>query len=71
MGLATLAPVGFAGAEVVGLAHIVSTLARIIHERSAFVHNAPAAMGILVAAGFDTAPSAVLKTSPGLSEGPA
>jgi hypothetical protein len=41
-------------------------------ERYAFVHNAPAAMGFLAAAGFDTALRAVLKTSPGLvlSEGP-
>ena len=41
-------------------------------ERCAFVHHAPAAVGFLAAAGFDTAPGAVLKTSPGLvlSEGP-
>ena len=49
------------------------TLARIIHERCAFIHYAPAASRpFLVAAGFDTALRAVLKTSPGrvLSEGP-
>ena len=47
-------------------------LARIIHERSAFVHDAPADACFLVVAGFDTALRAVLKTSPGLvlSEGP-
>jgi hypothetical protein len=41
-------------------------LARIIHERCAFVHNAPAAISFLAAAGFDTARGALLKTSPGL-----
>jgi hypothetical protein len=47
-------------------------LARIIHERYAFVHDAPAAGRFPAAAGFDTALRAVLKTSPGLvlSEGP-
>jgi len=47
-------------------------LARIIHERCALVNNAPAARGSSCVAGFDTAPRAVLKTSPGrvLSEGP-
>ena len=48
-------------------------LARMIHERCAFIHHAPAASRpFLVAAGFDTALRAVLKTSPGLvlSEGP-
>ena len=51
---------------------LMRPLARIIHERCAFVHNAPAAAPFLVAAGFDTALRAVLKTSPGrvLSEGP-
>jgi hypothetical protein len=44
-----------------------------IHERCAFVHDAPAAgRPFLVAAGFDTALRAGLKASPGrvLSEGP-
>ena len=42
-------------------------LARIIHERCAFVHDALAARGSRGAAGFDTALRAVLKTSPGLA----
>jgi hypothetical protein len=47
------------------------SLARIIAGRCAFADNAPAASGVLLAAGFGTALRAVLKTSPGpaLSEG--
>jgi hypothetical protein len=43
-----------------------------IHERCAFVPDAPAAPSASRAAGFDTARCAVLKTAPGLvlSEGP-
>ncbi len=39
-------------------------LARIIHERSVFVNNAPAGAGSAAPAGFDPAAAAGLKASP-------
>ena len=59
-----LDPGGGQGKNKIPGAPVCRILARIIHERSVFVNNAPAGAGSAAPAGFDPAAGAGLKASP-------